>query len=322
MIHEKNSFGILASVISAIILAGCGGGGGGSSGNGNGNAATDTATPASGASSPAAASSSTGSSTSLPTAASSPTSASAPASASSPAVTGEALPSLASPQAGSTAATGSGPEGIWTSASGIYQTIAFIDPSNNVSSLTAASSFVVDEFYGVVSPTATSWTLTSGLDFTTSSIVYPTTSGSGTYVPKQSFTGSYTANNNTTNIGWTYNAANALSVNQQSVAGTWSQTGTSMTITSDGSLTGSLSGCNVSGSMLLATAGSNQNLYTLTMSAAAGTSCAMPAGLVYTGTAAILFLPITGSNGYQRTIAYSAKASDNVHIAYGQLAKQ
>jgi hypothetical protein len=50
--------------------------------------------------------------------------------------------------------------------------------------------------------------------------------------------------------------------------------------------------------------------------------CATPAGLSYSGSAAIVFLPVTGSNGYVRTIACSVEASDNTHIAYGQLEKQ
>jgi hypothetical protein len=223
------------------------------------------------------------------------------------------MPSLSTPQAGSTAATGTGAEGVC---------VAFVDPQNNLSVLTAAGTFVDDEFFGVVSTSGTSWTLSSGFDFDMGVFVHPTTSGSGTYVPKQSFTGSYVTSAGTTNVAWTYDPVNALSVTQQSVTGTWSETSSSMTIASDGSLTGTLSGCSVSGTMLLATAGTNQNLYELTVSAAASTSCQMPAGLVYTGSAAIVFLPITGSNGYARTIVYSVKAPGNTNIAYGQLSLQ
>jgi hypothetical protein len=250
-----------------------------------------------------------------------PTSASAPSSASSPAMAGEALPSLTSPQPESTASTGINAEGIWTSSSGVNHDLALVDSNSNISSLSVLGTAVLGEFYGVISVTPQTWTLTSGWDFSTV-FVYPTTSGSGAYVPQKTFTGSYVANGNATNIAWNYDAANALSVTQESVAGTWSQPGTSMTIGDDGSLTGTLSGCNVSGTVLLTDAGTSHNMYTATISAAAGTSCAMPAGMVYTGNAAITFVPITGSNGYQRTILYSLKASDNLHVAYGQLPKQ
>jgi hypothetical protein len=205
------------------------------------------------------------------------------------------MPSLSTPQAGSTAATGTGAEGVWTSTSVTQHSVAFVDPQNNLSVLTAAGTFVDDEFFGVVSTSGTSWTLSSGFDFDMGVFVHPTTSGSGTYVPKQSFTGSYVTSAGTTNVAWTYDPVNALSVTQQSVTGTWSETSSSMT---------------------------NQNLYELTVSAAASTSCQMPAGLVYTGSAAIVFLPITGSNGYARTIVYSVKAPGNTNIAYGQLSLQ
>jgi hypothetical protein len=305
----KNNSLILVSLLTSIALAGCGGGGGGSGSN------AGAAAPASSASSPAAAASPASSTaTSLPAA--------APAPASTATVVGEALPSLTSPQAGSTAATGSGPIGVWTSTSGIYHTIAFVDPENNVSALTAASSFVDDTFFGTLTTTASSWSLTSGLDFTDLSFVYPTTSGSGSYATGKTFSGSYVANHNTTNLSWNFDAANALSVTQQSVTGTWSQGAASIVIAADGSFTGTFSSCNVSGTVLLATPGSNQNVYTMTVSAAAGTSCAMPAGMSYSGSAAIVFLPVTGSNGYLRTIVYSVKASDNSHIAYGQIEKQ
>nr|WP_176704808.1 hypothetical protein [Burkholderia sp. M701] len=298
---------LLPLMLSTLfLLAACGGGGGGSDSNSQ---TSSTSKPA-----PSGASA-TSVSTALPS------SASAPSSASSPVMAGEALPSLANPQPGSTASTGANAEGIWASFSGIDHDLALVDSNSNISSLTAVGTVVMDKFYGVISATPQAWTLTSGWDFSTV-FVNPTTSGSGTYAPQKTFTGSYVVSGGTTNIAWTYDAANALSVTQESVAGTWSQPGTSMTIGNDGSLTGTLSGCNVSGTMLLTDAGTNHNMYTATISAAAGSTCTMPAGMAYTGNAAITFVPITGSNGYQRTILYSLKAADNLHVAYGQLPKQ
>ncbi|WP_250453168.1 hypothetical protein [Caballeronia sp. ATUFL_M2_KS44] len=184
------------------------------------------------------------------------------------------------------------------------------------------ASIVNSELYGVISSTPQTWTLTSGWAFSQFAFAYPTTSGSGTYSAQKTFAGSYVSNGTTTNLSWNYDAANALAVTQESVAGTWSQSSTSMTIASDGSFTGTLSRCNVSGTMLLAAPGTNHNMYTVTMSAAPGTSCSMPAGMTFTGNAAILFVPINGSNGYQRTILYNVKNLDDLRVAYGQLTKQ
>jgi hypothetical protein len=297
-----------------LLLTACGGGGGSSSGSGN---VDDNSQPASAPSAASSADAPTSASTALPT------SASAPAEASSPAMVGEALPSLLNPQPGSTALTGTNAEGIWTSSSSIADhSVALIDPVGNISSLNAVGSFVTSELYGVISSTPQAWTLTSGWSFTNLMFANPTTSGSGAYSPQNTFIGSYVADGKTTNISWTYDAANALSVTQQSVAGTWSQSTTSLTIADDGSFTGKLSGCNVSGTMLLAAPETNHNMYAVTMSAAAGTSCPMPAGMTYTGNAAILFLPVARSNGYLRTILYNVKNLDGLRIAYGQLSKQ
>ena len=293
---------VIASLVASAILVGCGGGDGAS-----------TSTSAAGAASPAPSTSSGGAS---------PPAASAPVPAPAPIQVGEALPSLTSPQAGSTAATGVGPIGIWTASSGFNHTIAFVDPSQKVYAINTLSSTAVSELFGSMSTSGMSWTLASGSHFTLSGFVYPTSSGSGSYVPQKTFTGSYVENGTTENIAWSYDAANALSVTQASAGGTWSSTNSSFTIAADGTVTGTLSGCNVAGTMLLVTSGSQQNLYTLSLSAAPSGTCQMPAGMTYSGAAAIVFLPISGSNGYMRTIAYLLKGTDGTHIAYGQVQKQ
>ena len=295
---------------SVVLLSACGGGGSGG--------ADENRQPASApaAAAPASAASSTVPSTDLPT------SASAPAAASSPATVGEALPSLANPQAGSTAQTGTNAEGIWTTNSLTNRTIALVDPDGNISSLNAIGSIVTSALYGVISYSPQAWTLTSGLSFNNMLFAYPTNSGSGTYSPRNTFSGSYVANGATTEFSSNYDAANALSVTQQSVAGTWTQSSTSLTIADDGSFTGKLSGCDVSGKMLLATPGSNRNMYAVTMSVAPATYCSVPAGTTYTGNAAILFVPITGSNGYRRTVLYNVHNLNELRYAYGQLTKQ
>ena len=273
-------------MLGSFALAACGGGGGGSTSD------TQAAAPAS-----------------------------APGGASVPAVvTGEALPSLSAPQAGSTAATGNGFEGIWTESSTSRMT-ALVDPANNISYVSGVFSIVTSMFFGAATTAAPNWTLTSGFE-TLSNLRYPATSGSGTFTANQTLTGSYLANNSTVNLSLNYDPANALAVSQSSVAGTWTQGVTTMTVDNAGGFTGSFLGCGVAGTLALTTAGSNKNLYTMTLSGTTS-SCTLRSGVTYTGNAAITFLPASGSTTlYQRTIVYLVKAADNSVIAFGQLTKQ
>src|SRR5471032_3286418 len=82
IMHMQTRLPLIISMLGSFALAACGGGGGGSTSN------AQAAAPASSASAPAVASA--------------PVAASVPGGASIPAVTGEALPSLSAPQAGST----------------------------------------------------------------------------------------------------------------------------------------------------------------------------------------------------------------------------
>ncbi|MGF6242970.1 hypothetical protein P3T42_004730 [Paraburkholderia sp. GAS38] len=289
----KNKATLTLSLLASLVLAACGGGGGSNA-------------------SPTAA-----------TSASSPSTASAPAAnspASTPTVTGEQLPSLSSPQAGSTAATGNGVEGIWSVTSSVNKTTAFVDPQNNLSYLSVLGTTVMQEFFGVITPGSSAWTLTSGGLFNLN-IYTAATSGSGTFTGNQAFNGSYVEGSNTVNIGWTYDPANALAVTQATVVGTWAETNSSITISSSGAVSGTLSNCPVSGTMLLATAGSNQNLYTLNVTTGTNTSCQTP-NVTLSGSAAIVFLPIQSSSLYQRTILYSLHTSSNSAVAYGQVSPQ
>jgi hypothetical protein len=291
----KNKATLALSLGASMVLAACGGGGGSNS----------SATPAA-------------SSASSATTASAPAAASAPAS--TPAVTGEQLPSLSSPQAGSTAATGNGVDGIWSFTSGVDKTVAFIDPQNNLSYLSTLGTSVMSEFFGVITPGSSSWTLTSGGLFNL--ITYTaTTSGSGSFTGNQSFSGSYVEGGNTVNIAWTYDPANALAVSQATVAGTWAETNSSITISSSGAVSGTLSNCPVSGTMLLATAGSSQNLYTLNLTTGTNASC-QTQNVTFTGNAAIVFLPIASSSLYKRTILYAIHTASNTAFAYGQVSPQ
>lgn len=309
----KNKKVLVSSVLASLVLAACGGGGGSDGGSSGTSAAA-----AQNASSPDAASAPAGASS--PSSASSTAPVNPPSTPSTPTVTGEQLPSVTSPQPGSTAATGNGVQGIWSTGFGISRTTAFVDGQNNVSYLSTVAGIAMSEFFGVITPATPNWTLTSGVEFT-ANIYTPTTSGSGTFAGNQTFTGSYVDGGNTVNLSWTYDPANALAVTQSSVAGTWAETGSSLTIANDGTLTGTLSNCAVSGTLLLATPSSSQNLYTLSVTGTSA-SCTLQSGKTYSGNAAITYLPISGSSLYQRSILFIIRAADNSTIAYGQLTKQ
>ncbi|ETP63564.1 hypothetical protein LK469_16470 [Burkholderia dolosa] len=308
---NKQSLCLLAAAaISVFVVAGCGGGDGSSNASG---------TPAN--------TGGTNNAASAPAVASTPLAAqpaSAPVASSQPVMVGEALPSLTSPQAGSTAATASGPIGIWTQSGSLgYSTIALIDPHNNLTTLNLLGSFVMSDDFASLNVNGTTWSLSSGVNFAaTTGFVTQIDSGSGAYSPKQTFSGTISRGGTASNLTWTYNAENALSVTQDSVTGAWATTNASFTIASGGTVTGTLSGCNMTGTLMLATPASNQNMYDMTLTASASSGCKLPAGVPLSGSAAIMFVPIKGSNGFQRSILYVLRAADYSFVAYGQVIKQ
>ncbi|MGS0895297.1 hypothetical protein ACVBGC_22605 [Burkholderia stagnalis] len=315
--NKNYLFLLVASAISIFIVAGCGGGGGDSSSASNG-----TPSPtASSATAPA-------SSASAPVVASTPVvaqPASAPVASSQPVTIGEAMPSLQTPQTGSTAASASGATGIWSVSAGtsLYSTVALIDPHSNLETLNLVGSIPMTSDFASLTVNGDSWSLDSGINFNvTTGFTTKINSSSGTYSPEQTFTGALNQGGTPSNFTWTYNAENALAVTQASVAGTWATSGASFTIGSDGTLSGTLSGCNMTGSVELSTPGSNQNMYDMTLTASPSTGCKLPAGIPVSGSAAILFVPISGSNGFQRSILYVLHATDYSFVGYGQVIKQ
>jgi hypothetical protein len=279
----------LLSLIATVALTACGGGGGDSS------TASKSTTPAP---------------TSTPASTPSPT----------PVVDGESLPDLAHPQTGSTADAGNGLEGIW-STSGTTHTYATIDPTNNLQYVDGIATIATTEFFGSIVPTSTTWVLNTGVKYS-GGFFYTASSGSGAFAAKQTFSGSYVANGSTVNLAWNYDAANALAVTQSSVTGTWTETNTSLTVDNAGAVSGTMSNCPVSGTLVLTTPLSNKNLYTFTVTVSGtASSCSAPSGTTFNGQAAIVFLPISGSSLYKRTIFYAAKTADNSRYAIGQVAK-
>ncbi|MPV61158.1 hypothetical protein CFB46_22415 [Burkholderia sp. HI2761] len=301
---------LAAAAISVFVVAGCGGG------DGSSNATSGTPANTGGANNAA----------STPAVASTPLAAppaSAPVASSQPVTAGEALPSLTTPQAGSTAATATGPVGIWSASGNLgYSTIALVDPRNNVTALNLLGSFVMSEDFSSLTVNGATWSLGSGVNFGTGGLITKIDSGSGAYSPQQTLSGTISRNGTASNFTWSYNAANALSVTQDSVTGTWATTNASFSIASGGTVTGTLSGCNLSGTLQLSTPGSNQNMYDMTLAASASSGCTLPAGVPLSGSAAIMFVPIKGTNGFQRSILYVLRAADYSFVAYGQVIKQ
>ncbi|WP_232453684.1 hypothetical protein [Burkholderia ubonensis] len=301
---KKSSLCLLAAgAISMFVVAGCGGGGDGSSNANTGGTAA---------------------AASAPVVASTPVAASAPVASSQPVTVGEALPSLTTPQPGSTAATATTPTGIWTASGTLgYTTIALVDPRNNLTTMNTLGSFVMSDDFTNLTVNGTTWSLNSGINFNArTGFTTRIDSGSGAYSAKQTLSGTMSQGGTASNFTWTYNAENALSVTQDSVVGTWATTNASFTIGSGGTVSGTLSGCNMSGTLTLATPGSNQNMYDMTLTASASTGCRVPAGVPLSGSAAIMFVPIRGTNGFQRSILYVLRAADYSFVAYGQVVKQ
>ncbi|OJB44873.1 hypothetical protein BGV60_29455 [Burkholderia ubonensis] len=293
---------LVAGAVSMFVVAGCGGGDGSSNANTGGTAAAASA----------------------PVVASTPVAASAPVASSQPVTVGEALPSLTTPQPGSTAATATTPTGIWTASGTLgYTTIALVDPRNNLTTMNTLGSFVMSDDFTNLTVNGTTWSLNSGINFNArTGFTTRIDSGSGAYSAKQTLSGTMSQGGTASNFTWTYNAANALSVTQDSVAGTWATTNASFTIGSGGTVSGTLAGCNMSGTLLLSTPGSNQNMYDMTLAASASTGCKVPAGIPLSGSAAIMFVPISGTNGFKRSILYVLRAADYSFVAYGQVIKQ
>ncbi|WP_232440503.1 hypothetical protein [Burkholderia ubonensis] len=301
---KKSSLCLLvAGAISMFVVAGCGGGGDGSSNANTGGTAA---------------------AASAPVVASTPVAASAPVASSQPVTVGEALPSLTTPQPGSTAATATTPTGIWTASGTLgYTTIALVDPRNNLTTMNTLGSFVMSDDFTNLTVNGTTWSLNSGINFNArTGFTTRIDSGSGAYSAKQTLSGTMSQGGTASNFTWTYNAENALSVTQDSVVGTWATTNASFTIGTGGTVSGALSGCNMSGTLTLATPGSNQNMYDMTLTASASTGCRVPAGVPLSGSAAIMFVPIRGTNGFQRSILYVLRAADYSFVAYGQVVKQ
>lgn len=297
-----------AALLSAIaLLAACGGGD-----DGTGNAAPQT--PPSGnqpAPAPAPAPAPT------PSPAPSPEPAPAPV----PEPSGELLPSLNAPQAGSTAAVGNGSEGIWVS----FRTTTLVGPDGT---------FVQPRVLGVLGGTfqfsGSTWTLGPGSLYETG-LAMPVT-GSGTITPGQRLDGSFVIPPATdaNELSGTYDASNALAVDQAAIAGSWKQSGFALQIDDAGHVTGTHTNgtlvCDLQGTATLATPGSARNMYTVRMVAQVSTQpgttgCSLSTGIPHNGLAALRLMPANGeiivnsSTRYVRTLIMIASTGTGGYFA-------
>lgn len=229
-----------------------------------------------------------------------------------PARTGEPLPSLSAPQAGSTAAVGNGSEGIWAEP----MVATFID---------SAGRFVRAELLGMVDGafqfTGSTWNLSSDT-FYESMVATPVT-GTGTIALSSKLDGSYLVAGQgiPRTVHAVYDPANALAVDQTSIQGKWKQDGFDMSVDDVGNVTGTYTSgtkvCALEGTAVLAEPGSAKNLYRVTLTASlptqtASTGCDMSLGIAHLGYAAIRFVPsdggmlVTANTLYSRTLALAA----------------
>lgn len=241
--------------------------------------------------------------------------------------TGETLPSLSAPQPGSTAEVGNGSEGIWSEFGGA----TFVDTTGR---------FVRAERIGVVNGgfqfSGSNWSFAPDTIF--EYLVPKNVTGSGTITLGSKLDGSYLkdGSDTPTTVRATYDAANALAVDQASIQGSWKQDGFEMSVDEQGNVNGTYTSgtriCALTGTAVLAEAGSRKNLYRLNMTATvstqpASTGCNMSVGIPHLGYAAIRFMPsdgslvITSSTLYSRTLAMVA-SSGNGGYFMTQMRKQ
>lgn len=120
---------------------------------------------------------------------------------------------------------------------------------------------------------------------------------------------------NPTSFAMDYNVANALSVTQASLQGTWRNTSSgddiSISIDADGKVTGTSTGtsfgnCVLTGDVKLADPNSSINVFKQSLVGAGG-ACKLQSGATYLGLSAVTFIP-AGSfvgNGYHRQLIFS-----------------
>ncbi|WP_413764715.1 hypothetical protein ACEN9J_35815 [Variovorax sp. Varisp41] len=238
----------------------------------------------------------------------------------------EPLPSLNSPQAGSTAAVGNDSEGIYAS----LLDITLIGADGSI-----ASKDNIGTLWGSLDITGLDWSFHPDTQYYF--IDASPVTGSGSFTPKKSMKGTYAYGDrpSATFGPMSYAVENALAVSQDSVAGKWANPdgsfGISISIEVDafGKFTGKTSGvqvgnCSISGTVSHAQPDTYKNMYGFQMSAVdtaadGKNACKLKTDRPYMGPAAIVLTPAGAydSNGYFRSLFFLARTSNGATLAAG-----
>lgn len=221
----------------------------------------------------------------------------------------EPLPDLNAPQPGSAADKKIPLVGVYGSSLGHM----FVSPD-----LQTILRPVVGLVSGSVSVTDNTWTYLAGA--TENFLVVRSVAGSGTFVQGKSIAGTFNYPQEPTrspsSFAMDYDVANALSVTQAGLQGTWQYVKANgdeikLSIDADGAVAGTSTGpafgdCVLTGTVKLADPASNINVFKQTLVGTGG-ACKLVTGVPYTGLSAVMFTP-AGSyvgNGYFRQLTFS-----------------
>lgn len=239
----------------------------------------------------------------------------------------EPAPLLSAPQPGSTAAVGNDSEGLYID----QHHATFVSASGLIAHKSFAGSL-----WGAIKVTGSNWSFNTGTAYFPDAL--PVT-GSGTFAPRKTMTGSYAyGGREPSSFGpLNYMAENALAVSQDSVVGKWSSTdspisfgvGVSIEVDAKGAFTGKTAGaqigsCSISGTITQAQPGTAKNMYDFTLKAVDASTdgkgvCKLNTGGPYAGPAAVGLEPagLFDSNGYFRSIMFLIKAPDGAIVTSG-----
>ncbi len=283
----------LSAVALSVALAACGGGGGDSA------------------------------STSAPVTTPTPTPAPAPKPTPTPAPQVQ-LPSLATPDAGSTAAVGNGFEGLWRDSHGTSSSprLALIAADGTFVAYNGAASTY---WSGTATPAGTNWVASPAEQLIINTI--STFNDSGTFVSKTSLAD----NTPGATFGFdTYSPSNALAATASSIVGTWGNGIPAKIIQAqDGTFTGStVSGgsigiCSYTGTIRPVDPSGSKNMFAVTLTAASAVTCNLVANTTYTGLAAIEIINAGTQTSpvYARTLVAIIRIPGQEYLSL-QLARQ
>lgn len=294
------SMGLAALTVAvSALLAACGGGGDGTGGGGGLSAPSESSTPMSTPTTP----------TAQPAPVAPPDRTLAPGA--------ELAPTLGAPQPGSTALTGDDKQGIYESFFGY----TFVTSAGRL-----MSKDHLRWVFGSIDVNGLNWSfrpLTLSLEVIGSELNSVT--GSGTFTPKKSMSGTYSVGGRTESRWgpYSYSASNALAVTQQAMAGKWSTTSTdgfgmSIELDDNGNLTGSTAGdkigvCALSGSLLQTEPSTSRNMFNVKLKASNAATgmdkaCVLEQIEDYNGLAGVLMVPVSSfpEEGAYRTLLFHA----------------